>query len=157
MPTTITPATLALILTHMEAGEGEAVGWGQPARLYTFTDNPATGGITITEMLRWEWTVALPGLAPQGATGDVDHDLELYADRAQPLPGFLALVFMYESDADPDQDAPARRYLTAIDKDGTAYQVTRDRGHSPATEILPSPERNAFGTVLARIAAALRG
>lgn len=157
--------TLTMTFTHMEAGEGEAKGWGKEPTLFILTSDQTCipHSLTIHEVVLWEWTAPFPVvLAAPGANGDIDHDLDLYATNACPRPGFLAVALMYE-DKDSDEDAdpdgiPARRYLTAVTDDGTVYQVTRYRGEDDnTTETLPSPEQDAFGPALARIAAALRG
>ncbi|GAA1614469.1 hypothetical protein GCM10009733_008350 [Nonomuraea maheshkhaliensis] len=145
-------------LTHVEQREGGANGWEQPPALYDITlDTTRTpASLTFTELGPWHWTAFFFGLGPNGATGDVDHDLGLYADRVDPLPHFLATVLRYGTPA--NDMSRARRTLIAVDERARLYRVTSVDGDSTMTaEQLTRFEEDPHLAALAKVADALRG
>ncbi|MET7335870.1 hypothetical protein [Nonomuraea sp. NPDC005650] len=156
--TLYTPASMLDFLTHVEQREGEAHGWGNLPMLYDITLDvaPSPARLTFTEIGPWQWTPFFFGIGPEGATGDVNHDLGLYADRAEPLPHFLAAVFRYETPA--TDDSKARRVLLAVDERARLYRVTRVEGDATATaEQLSHLDEDEHLLALNKIADALRG
>ncbi|MGW0485826.1 hypothetical protein [Nonomuraea sp. NPDC003214] len=154
-PATFTRDTWEQILPVMEQGEADRDGWDANPTLYTFARTPHS--VHIQGLNPADWTNFFFGIGPEGATGDVAHDIDLYATRAQPLPGFLGVVLIYHTDPDPDTNTADARTLVAVDERGTAYRVHRPHGTGTAPAEVAYLDDDPHLLALNRLADALRG
>ncbi|MEU4513145.1 hypothetical protein AB0G05_26925 [Nonomuraea wenchangensis] len=161
----ITPDTIAHLLRALERHETADIGWANP-ELHIVTAATTDGVLTLTRhhIPVWKWSALLVGvIGAPGATGDVEHDLKLYADTCQPMPGFLLAALTYDHDNASfayDNDSVSfeqhtQRCLTAIDRNGTPYHLTRERDDEPEFQPVTVPASAPYGDALALLAAAL--
>ncbi|MFG1976934.1 hypothetical protein ACGFJC_47045 [Nonomuraea fuscirosea] len=151
-----TPARLLDYLTQFELRQDEAHGWGDFPMLYTLTLDTITRPATLrrVQVAPWEWTLFF--VCPDGVNGDIDHDLNLYASRAQWLSGFLTTWLVYSTPA--TDESKARRIVIAIDERGRLYRVTRTEGDpNPVAEHLTNLDEDEHLLALSYVANALRG
>ncbi|MGA4995904.1 hypothetical protein [Nonomuraea bangladeshensis] len=155
----ITPDTIAHLLRALERHETADIGWANP-ELHIVTAATTDGVLTLTRhhIPVWKWSALLVGvIGAPGATGDVEHDLKLYADTCQPMPGFLLAALTYDNDSVSFEQL-AQRCLTAIDRNGTPYHLTREHGDDePEVQPVTVPASAPYGDALALLAAALTG
>ncbi|MFI6637163.1 hypothetical protein ACIBI7_50480 [Nonomuraea fuscirosea] len=152
-----TPDILNHLLRTLESHETNEIGWANP-ELHVVTAATVNGVLTITRhhIPAWQWSALLVGvIGAPGATGDAEHDLNLYADTCQPMPGFLLVALTYDHESQSFEQL-AQRCLTAIDRNGKPYHLAREHGDDePTFEPVAVPGSAPYGDVLALVAAAL--
>ncbi|MEU6712997.1 hypothetical protein ABZ897_16065 [Nonomuraea sp. NPDC046802] len=153
----ITPETMNALLRVLESHETEDIGWANP-ELHIVTATTVNDVLTITRhhIPAWKWSALLVGvIGAPGATGDAEHDLKLYADTCEPMPGFLLVALTYDNESESFERL-AKRCLTAIDRNGKPYHLVREHGdETPEFEPVAVPAAAPYGDVLALLAFSL--
>ncbi|GAA3832108.1 hypothetical protein GCM10022226_61600 [Sphaerisporangium flaviroseum] len=163
------------LLVQVEDQHHRSVGWGcDTSRLFMIIHSSERHETTLPCRLvqhlgPWEWTVWVAGVAQApGATGDLDHDLDLLADHSETIAHHLteselvAVGLMREwaevhDASDPhDTGEVHQRVLTAVSVDGTIYSLRRERSGKEVRAETIAADECPFAPALARVAERLR-